>query len=78
MCNIDKQLEGTLPAYVFSLLAICYLQQCTPPVLPVLHEVPTAVTFLPFIFLNSNHILMSFSALTLLVGQQEGYPVCKN
>jgi len=39
MCNIDKQQEGTLPAYVFSLLAIYYLQQCSPPVLPVLHEV---------------------------------------
>jgi len=39
MCGIDKQQEGTLPAYVFSLLAIYYLQQCTPPVLPVLHEV---------------------------------------
>ena len=47
MCNIDKQLEGTLPAYVFSLLAIYYLQQCTPPVLPVLHEVLlwTVVTY---------------------------------
>ena len=39
MCSIDRQLEGTLPAYVFSLLVIYYLQQCSPPVLPVLHEV---------------------------------------
>jgi len=45
MCSIDKQLEGTLPAYVFSLLAIYYLQQCTPPVLPVLHEVLSSFVF---------------------------------
>ena len=45
MCNLDKQLDGTLPAYVFSLLAIYYLQQCSPPVLPVLHEVFSSSAF---------------------------------
>jgi len=39
MCSVDKQFEGTLPAYVFGLMTIYYLQQCSPPVLPVLHEV---------------------------------------
>lgn len=39
ICRIDRQMEGTLPAYVFALMTVYFLQQCEPPVLPVLHEV---------------------------------------
>ncbi|XP_021359551.1 terminal uridylyltransferase 4-like [Mizuhopecten yessoensis] len=36
ICKIDRQDEGTLPAYSFSLLLVHYLQKCKPAVLPVL------------------------------------------
>lgn len=39
LCRIDSQDTGALPGYVFTLMTIYFLQQCRPPVLPVLHEV---------------------------------------
>ncbi|XP_076309141.1 terminal uridylyltransferase 7-like [Tachypleus tridentatus] len=38
ICEIDDASKGTLPAHSFPLMLIYYLQQCKPPVLPVLHE----------------------------------------
>uniref|UniRef100_T1JHR9 CCHC-type domain-containing protein n=1 Tax=Strigamia maritima TaxID=126957 RepID=T1JHR9_STRMM len=38
ICLLDKQYNGTLPAHSFPIMVIYYLQQCQPPVLPVLHE----------------------------------------
>ncbi|XP_013779979.1 terminal uridylyltransferase 4-like [Limulus polyphemus] len=37
VCEIDDASKGTLPAHSFPLILIYYLQQCKPPVLPVLH-----------------------------------------
>ena len=39
LAKIDRQEAGTLPAYVFYVLVVYYLQQCELPVLPCLHEV---------------------------------------
>ncbi|KAL3870042.1 hypothetical protein ACJMK2_042659 [Sinanodonta woodiana] len=36
MCSVDKQEEGSLPSYLFGVMTVYYLQQCNPPVLPVL------------------------------------------
>lgn len=38
ICKVDQQMMGTMPAYVTTLLTVFYLQQLSPPVLPVLHE----------------------------------------
>lgn len=38
-CGLDDQQAGTLPAYVFGMMTVYFLQQVEPPVLPVLHEV---------------------------------------
>ena len=43
LCEVDQQERGTLPAYVFHLMTIYYLQRCDPPVLPVMHEVGVQV-----------------------------------
>ncbi|XP_061196234.1 terminal uridylyltransferase 4-like isoform X2 [Saccostrea echinata] len=37
ICKVDCQMEGTVPAYCFFLMTVYFLQQCSPPVLPVLH-----------------------------------------
>ncbi|XP_062573267.1 terminal uridylyltransferase 4-like isoform X2 [Saccostrea cucullata] len=36
ICKVDCQMEGTVPAYCFYLMTVYFLQQCSPPVLPVL------------------------------------------
>ncbi|XP_052775836.1 terminal uridylyltransferase 4-like [Mya arenaria] len=36
VCEVDCQEAGSLPAYVYSMMTIFYLQQCSTPVLPVL------------------------------------------
>ncbi|KAH3697170.1 hypothetical protein DPMN_084659, partial [Dreissena polymorpha] len=36
VCMLDKQEEGTLPAYCYSLMTVFFLQHCQPPVLPIL------------------------------------------
>ncbi|ELU05930.1 hypothetical protein CAPTEDRAFT_221986, partial [Capitella teleta] len=38
LCSIDSQDNGSLPAYAFAMMTVYFLQQCQPPVLPVLHE----------------------------------------
>ncbi|VDI46674.1 terminal uridylyltransferase [Mytilus galloprovincialis] len=38
ICKIDRQDEGTLPAYSFYLLLVFYLQRCKQPVLPILYQ----------------------------------------
>lgn len=38
MCGIDQPSKGTLPGFVFYFMVIHFLQQCDPPVLPVLQE----------------------------------------
>ncbi|XP_071438819.1 terminal uridylyltransferase 4-like [Hetaerina americana] len=38
LCKIDDYKNGMWPPHTFPLLLIYYLQQCEPPVLPVLHE----------------------------------------
>ncbi|XP_052061598.1 terminal uridylyltransferase 4-like isoform X2 [Mytilus californianus] len=38
ICKIDRQDEGTLPAYSFYLLLVFFLQRCKPPVLPMLYQ----------------------------------------
>ncbi|KAL8623784.1 hypothetical protein ACOMHN_054090 [Nucella lapillus] len=35
-CHLDRPEEGTLPAHAFDIMVIYFLQQITPPVLPVL------------------------------------------
>ena len=35
---MDRPHAGSLPPSAFVLMTIYYLQQCEPPVLPVLHE----------------------------------------
>ncbi|ESP01258.1 hypothetical protein LOTGIDRAFT_111841, partial [Lottia gigantea] len=39
ICGLDRQKEGTLPAYSFSLMTVYYLQNTSPPVLPVFYKV---------------------------------------
>lgn len=38
VCGIDQPTRGTFPGFAFYLMVIYYLQQCEPPVLPVLQE----------------------------------------
>ncbi|XP_037094913.1 terminal uridylyltransferase 7-like [Pollicipes pollicipes] len=38
VCEMDRPKAGSLPPSAFMLMTIYYLQQCQPPVLPVLHE----------------------------------------
>lgn len=37
-CGLDQQDRGTLPPHAFAIMTVFFLQQCKPPVLPVLHE----------------------------------------
>ncbi|XP_072172612.1 terminal uridylyltransferase 7-like [Diadema setosum] len=39
LCGIDQQAIGAMPAHTFVLLVIYFLQQCNPPILPILQEV---------------------------------------
>ncbi len=36
---MDSQLNGHYPGHIFYIMAIHFLQQINPPVIPVLHEV---------------------------------------
>nr|XP_022314742.1 terminal uridylyltransferase 4-like isoform X1 [Crassostrea virginica] len=36
ICRVDCQMEGTVPAFCFVIMTVYFLQQCSPPVLPVL------------------------------------------
>uniref|UniRef100_A0A2R5LKV9 Putative s-m checkpoint control protein cid1 n=1 Tax=Ornithodoros turicata TaxID=34597 RepID=A0A2R5LKV9_9ACAR len=38
VCALDSQDRGTLPPHAYPIMTIYFLQQCKPPVLPVLHE----------------------------------------
>ncbi|KAK6179643.1 hypothetical protein SNE40_011956 [Patella caerulea] len=38
ICGLDRQKEGTLPAYSLSLMTVYYLQNTTPPILPTFHK----------------------------------------
>lgn len=40
--RLDRQINGHFPSVVFVLFVIHYLQQTTPPVLPVLHVMITS------------------------------------
>ncbi|XP_072031740.1 terminal uridylyltransferase 4-like isoform X2 [Amphiura filiformis] len=41
LCKVDQQADGSMPAYAFVIMVIHYLQQCEPPVLPVIQEKET-------------------------------------
>ena len=45
LCKVDQQADGSMPAYAFVLMVIHFLQQCDPPVLPVIQEVSLAIHF---------------------------------
>lgn len=36
ICRVDCQMEGTVPAFCFAIMTVYFLQQCSPPVLPIL------------------------------------------
>ena len=36
--QVDRQIDGHYPSVIFLLFVIHYLQQTTPPILPVLHK----------------------------------------
>ncbi|XP_029826435.2 terminal uridylyltransferase 7 isoform X1 [Ixodes scapularis] len=38
VCKLDRQERGTLPPHAYPIMVIYFLQQCKPPVVPVLHE----------------------------------------
>ncbi|XP_022650338.1 terminal uridylyltransferase 4-like isoform X2 [Varroa destructor] len=37
-CRLDDPMFGTLPPHSFPIMTIYYLQQCSPPVLPCIHD----------------------------------------
>lgn len=39
VCDIGHASKGSLSSYGYTLMVIYFLQQCKPPVVPVLHEV---------------------------------------
>ncbi len=39
MCDIGDASRGSLSSYAYIIIVIYFLQQCNPPVLPVLQEV---------------------------------------
>ncbi|CAH0389593.1 unnamed protein product [Bemisia tabaci] len=39
-CNVCDASRGSLSSYAYSLMVIYFLQQCSPPVIPVLQELP--------------------------------------
>uniref|UniRef100_A0A915JQV0 PAP-associated domain-containing protein n=1 Tax=Romanomermis culicivorax TaxID=13658 RepID=A0A915JQV0_ROMCU len=41
-CRLDNFRCGSIPAYVFDLMLIHFLQNCQPPLLPILHRNPDA------------------------------------
>ncbi len=62
--KIDEQEAGTLPSYVFYLMTVYYLQQCQPPVLPVLQQVRVALLVC---FLDNFHTGVRSKPKTLVV-----------
>ena len=45
LCGIDQQAIGAMPAHTFVLFVIYYLQQCTPPILPILQQVTISLPY---------------------------------
>ena len=56
LCKIDLQSHGSLPAYVYIVMTVYFLQQCNPPVLPVLHEVASKTSEQVYCFTNSFNV----------------------
>lgn len=38
MCKIDDHISGMLPSYSYNLMLVYFLQQSSPPLLPVISE----------------------------------------
>ena len=43
LCDIGDASRGSLSSYAYILMVLHYLQQCKPPVIPVLQEVSQTV-----------------------------------